>query len=222
LNWRMNDSLRFFQAAQHFASKAKNLVSVGEVVLCGSMAAGDPYPSDVDLAVVLSHLDELSRLARFCRQISSTTHAWEVFVFNTDRKYLGRICHKRECPGRYPCDAMDCGKKPHLRNIRGFRFDPHLFLAPELKVLWNRDEESVLLSWREELNLKAPRIERYEPVRIKCWECRNRFIFSASEQKYFAKRGWDEPKRCSECREDRWSRSMGIDLEGEDEDDDDF
>jgi hypothetical protein len=80
----MNDNIRFFQAAEHFVSKAKNLASVQEVVLCDSMAAGDPYPGDVDLAVVLSHSDELPGLARFCRQISSTTHAWEVFVFNID------------------------------------------------------------------------------------------------------------------------------------------
>jgi predicted nucleotidyltransferase len=94
----MNDYIRFTQAAQEFANKAKKLASVQEVVLCGSMAAGDPYPGDIDLAVVLSNLDELPQLARFCRQISSITHAWEVFIFNKDRKYLGRICHKRDCP----------------------------------------------------------------------------------------------------------------------------
>ena len=209
----MNDYIRFTQAAQHFAEKAKNLASVQEVVLCGSMAAGDPYPGDIDLAVVLSELDELPQLARFCRQISSTTHAWEVFVFNGDRKYLGRICHKRECPARYPCDAMDCGRTPHLRNIRGFRFDRSLFLAPELKVLWSRREASVLLAWRKELNLTAPSLETYEPVRLKCWECGNRFVFEASEQKYFAKRGWDDPKRCPECREKRWLGRMGIGFE---------
>ncbi|WP_410511860.1 hypothetical protein PaeBR_17625 [Paenibacillus sp. BR2-3] len=80
----MNDSIRFYHAAQHFANKVENLASVQEVILCGSMADGDPYPGDLDLAVVLSHLDELPDLARFCRQISSATHAWEVFVFNAN------------------------------------------------------------------------------------------------------------------------------------------
>jgi hypothetical protein len=116
-------------------------------------------------------------------------------------------------PARYPCDALDCGKTPHLRNIRGFRFNKNLFLAPELKVLWNRREESVLLAWRKELNLTAPSLETYEPVRLKCWECGNRFVFEASEQKYFAKRGWDDPKRCPECREKRWLGRMGIGFE---------
>lgn len=215
----MSDSIRFSQAAQHFAENAKNQASVQEVVLCGSMAAGDPHPGDIDLAVVLSNLDELPQLARFCRQISSITHAWEVFIFDKDRKYLGRICHKRECPARYPCDALDCGKTPHLRNIRGFRFDKSLFLAPELKVLWNRREESVLLAWRKELILTASSFETYEPVRLKCWECGNRFVFEASEQRYFAKRGWDDPKRCPECREKRWLGRMEIGFE-EDVDDD--
>lgn len=71
----MNNSIRSTQAVQHFANKAKYLVSVQEVVLCGSMAACDPYPDDIDMAVVLSNPDELPQLARFCRQISSTTHA---------------------------------------------------------------------------------------------------------------------------------------------------
>gem|GEM_PF-791352 len=219
MNKDMNDNIRFIQAAQRFASKAKNLPTVREVVLCGSMAAGDPYPGDIDLAVVLSNLDDLPQLARFCRQISSATHAWEVFIFNTDRKYLGRICHKRECPARYPYDALDCGKTPYLRNIRGFRFDKNLFLAPELKLLWNREEESVLLAWRKQLNLKAPSLERYEPVWLKCRECGSRFLFEASEQKYFAKRGWDDPIRRPECREKRWFGRMGIVFEGDVEDD---
>lgn len=177
----MNDYILFTQAVQHFAEKAKKLASVQELILCGSMAAGDPFPGDIDMGVVLSNLDELPQLARFCRQISSTTHAWEVFVFTMDRNYIGRICHKRECPARYPCDATDCGKRPHLRNIRGFRFDESLFLAPELKVLWNRHEESVLLARRKELNLIAPVLEAYEPIRLKCRECGNWFVFEASE-----------------------------------------
>lgn len=214
----MNDSIRFFQAAQHFVNKAKELVSVQEVVLCGSMEACDPYPGDIDLAVVLSHFDELPVLARFCRQMSSTTHAWEVFVFSIDRRYLGRICHKRECPGRFHCEAKDCGKTPHLRNIRGFRFDPALFLAPELKLLWKRHEESILLGWRKDMNLIAPCLETYEPIRIKCWECGKRFVFTASEQKHFEKHGWNEPKRCPECQENQWFSSVEFDLEGDDED----
>ena len=211
---------RFRKAAHDLANKVKILSSVQEVVLCGSMASDDPYPQDIDLAVVLSNLSELPQLARFCRQISSVTHAWEVFVFDTNRKYLGRICHKRECPGQRYCDAPDCGRTPHLHNIRGFRFDPAQFLSPALQVLWNRKEESVLLSWRKELSLKAPRVKTYETVRLKCRECGDRFIFEAAEQKYFEKRGWEDPRRCPSCREEKWLRDMGIDPESEWEDED--
>jgi DNA-directed RNA polymerase subunit RPC12/RpoP len=87
-----------------------------------------------------------------------------------------------------------------------------------LKVLWSRHEESVLLRWRKDLHPKAPRLKSYEPYRIKCWECGERFTFEASEQKYFEKRGWDEPKRCPDCRDNRWFRSVGLDFEGGDED----
>ncbi|MFX4263452.1 zinc-ribbon domain containing protein [Pelotomaculum propionicicum] len=212
--------IRFCQAAQNFTNKAKNLASVQEVVLCGSMASDDPYPLDIDLAVVLDGLHELSQLARFCRQISSVTHAWEVFVFNTGREYLGRICHKRECPGLRYCDAPDCGKIPHLHNVRGFRFKPALFLSPQLQILWSRNEESILLSWRRELNLRKSQVKSYEAIRLICRECGNRFIFEASEQKFFAKRGWQEPKRCESCREKKWLRNMGIDPEWPEEDED--
>ncbi|WP_240414673.1 zinc-ribbon domain containing protein [Paenibacillus periandrae] len=194
------------KAAQDLANKVKGLHSVQEIVLCGSMAAGDLYPSDLDMAVVLSAEDELPHLAKYCRQVSSTTHAWEVFVFNTERKYLGRICHKRECPARYPCDAKDCGKKQHLRNIWGFHFDPLLFLAPDLKVLWSRNEDSVLLNWGKELNVKSFEVQTYEPKRLKCWECGARFLFDAQDQKYYAKRGWDDPKRCPNCQKKKWFR----------------
>ncbi|MFZ5651750.1 MAG: zinc-ribbon domain containing protein [Bacillota bacterium] len=107
-----------------------------------------------------------------------------------------------------------------MHNIRGFRFDPARFLSPELQVLWKRNEEIILLSWRKELNLKKPRVKSFEAVRLKCWECGDRFIFEASEQKYFEKRGWEDPKRCPSCREKKWLLNMGIDPESTWEDED--
>ena len=52
---------------------------VCEVALCGSMVTEDPYPNDVDLAIVVESLDDLPKLARCARQIISTYHGWEVF-----------------------------------------------------------------------------------------------------------------------------------------------
>lgn len=59
----------------------------------------------------------------------------------------------------------------------------------------------------------------FEAIFLICRECGDKFIFEASEQKYFEKRGWEEPKRCESCREKKWLRDMGINPEwtGEDE-----
>nr|WP_275984151.1 zinc-ribbon domain containing protein [Paenibacillus hamazuiensis] len=39
------------------------------------------------------------------------------------------------------------------------------------------------------------------PERIKCWDCGERFYWTVEEQDHFRMRGWDPPKRCSDCRE---------------------
>jgi len=40
---------------------------------------------------------------------------------------------------------------------------------------------------------------------LKCVEkgCGKEFIFTAGEQEFYATRGYEEPKRCKECREKR-------------------
>ncbi|CAG7631995.1 RQC-minor-1 family DNA-binding protein [Paenibacillus allorhizosphaerae] len=39
--------------------------------------------------------------------------------------------------------------------------------------------------------------------RIKCWECGDRFDWTVEEQDIFRMRGWEPPKRCASCREER-------------------
>lgn len=196
---------RFYEAARLFAERVQLLPTVQEVVLCGSMATLDPYPLDLDLAVVVSSLEELPQIARRARQMSCYYHGWEVFVFTPDRRYLGRLCHRKDCPTTTTCcEAPDCGKIPYLGNQSGFEFNPELFLAPELKALWTRTEKSILLDWRTALGLKAPAIEPLAPAEIECVECGTTFPFSVAEQKIYAKRGWHRPKRCEACRQARY------------------
>ncbi|MCG8607159.1 zinc-ribbon domain-containing protein [bacterium] len=38
---------------------------------------------------------------------------------------------------------------------------------------------------------------------ITCVECGNEFNFSAEEQDFYNERGFQEPKRCKDCRERR-------------------
>ncbi len=192
---------RFREAAKTFASKVASLRSVQEVALCGSMVTEDPYPNDIDLAIVVGSLTDLPIIARAARQISSTYHGWEVFVFRPDRSYIGRICHRRRCPTETArCDNLDCGRIPFLGNLRDFTFDPGLFLAPPIEILCCREPKSMLLDWKEALGARSIEPQKYEPIVLKCWECGKRFLFSVAEQKIFAKRGFHEPKRCELCR----------------------
>ncbi|TBL75161.1 RQC-minor-1 family DNA-binding protein [Paenibacillus thalictri] len=39
--------------------------------------------------------------------------------------------------------------------------------------------------------------------RLKCWECGKRFDWPVEEQDFFRMKGWDPPKRCEPCREQR-------------------
>jgi CxxC-x17-CxxC domain-containing protein len=55
----------------------------------------------------------------------------------------------------------------------------------------------------------APRIGAkgdimYEDKTLVCAECNNEFVFSASEQEFYAEKGFEnEPKRCPTCRQER-------------------
>ena len=50
----------------------------------------------------------------------------------------------------------------------------------------------------------------FEDKTLKCVECGNEFVFSASEQEFYAEKGFtNEPKRCSSCRAARKARMNG-------------
>jgi hypothetical protein len=48
-----------------------------------------------------------------------------------------------------------------------------------------------------------PIIEPRGSERLKCWECGKRFEWTVEEQDRFRMRGWNPPKRCESCREER-------------------
>lgn len=43
-------------------------------------------------------------------------------------------------------------------------------------------------------------MEQEQDLEIKCVQCRNLFIFKASEQRFFKDNGLYPPKRCPVCR----------------------
>ncbi len=43
----------------------------------------------------------------------------------------------------------------------------------------------------------------YEDRNLTCVECNSEFVFSADDQQFHAERGYQDPKRCSSCRQAR-------------------
>ena len=44
-----------------------------------------------------------------------------------------------------------------------------------------------------------------EDVMLRCSECGQEFVFTASEQQFFQERGYSSPKRCKSCRQAKQS-----------------
>lgn len=193
---------RFRDAARLFAQKAEGIIEVREAALCGSVAGNDPDPYDIDIAVILTDLSCLAALAKPARQISSISHAWEVFVFDEHLVYRGRICHRSQCPAQsVDCTIPGCGRIPHMRAEPGFKFDEKLFFSSPFEILRQATAESSFLKHRERLGISSPRAyTSLKPVKVECVDCGRRFTIDAGQQKWYEKAGFSLPKRCDRCR----------------------
>lgn len=189
-----------------FAEKLHSCASVVEIGLAGSLASDDEYPNDIDAVLFLDHVDELSVIARFARQMSSITASWEVFVFTRDFSYLGRICHYKVCRPRAACADKRCGIYPHMYDLSNFVFDPGVFFSSPFRLFWTRQEHSLWGQYRKQENITLVRTyATHQPMRRICGDCGRPFVFSVAEQKHFSKVGYTPPKRCDHCRIHRWS-----------------
>ena len=67
----------------------------------GSIMTANPIPKDVDILVTIDAEMELSKLARAGRRLKGTAQAInlgaDIFLADASNRYLGRICHYREC-----------------------------------------------------------------------------------------------------------------------------
>ena len=196
-----NEILRV--AANEFAGKLYKLSSPLEIAITGSVAGDDPYPNDLDLVIIIRNLKEITTIAKYARQMSRHYHGWEVFLFDEDVSLLGRICHRRKCPGQsVDCSVPGCGQPPHLRVHPDFEYNEEIFLNSPINVLWTSFKRSHLLERKDELGIDESRIyPGLEDIKIKCILCGKIFLFTASEQKWYKKRGLSLPKRCPNCIE---------------------
>jgi len=196
-----NEILRV--AANEFAEKVHKLSSLLEIAIIGSVAGDDPYPNDLDLVIIIRNLEEITTIAKYARQMSRHYHGWEVFLFDENVLLLGRICHRRKCPGQsVDCSIPGCGQPLHLRVHPDFEYNEKIFFNSPINVLWTFFKTSRLLERKDELGIAESR--RYpvlEDIKIKCILCGKIFLFTASEQKWYKKQGLNPPKRCPDCIE---------------------
>ena len=105
---------------------------------------------DLDLAVWLSHLDDLNGLRRSkdvilrdlqeSGQCGVASHQIDVFVIEpaTD-SYLGRLCNFNRCPkGKPECRVEGCGETAHLKRHEDFRWWPDTLAVDKSVRLFDR------------------------------------------------------------------------------------
>lgn len=199
----MRRNTRLRNAAKEFAEKIMVIESAVELAIVGSVAGDDPCPCDLDLAMVMDRWSDIENLAKSARQMSPHHHSWEVFVFDMNCVYQGRLCHRKTCPAKSVDCLPGCGQVRHLRLEHDFEYDEKVFFSSPIEVLFSRNPKSLLLSYKDRLNVGTRSYSVVKGMRITCRDCGRNFLFTGNERKLFEKRGFSVPKHCPKCRVNR-------------------
>jgi predicted nucleotidyltransferase len=128
----MNERKKQIQFAfETFTSLVRGVDGVIEIALFGSAAFEKANPQDFDLMVFIEDTACIPRISKSIRKTTHIFHAHDVFTFDKrgihfdkNRKYLGSICQRSNCPtSSVECSVKDCGKIKYLKQIDGFMFD---------------------------------------------------------------------------------------------------
>lgn len=125
-----------------FVREASLLPGVLRIALVGSLATDKPIPKDADVLVTIDAGTDLSPLARLGRRLKGTAQrinlGGDIFLVDADGRYIGRICHYRECHPRVLCRAQHCGRRQHLNDdLQVVTLGPQLIATPPID-LWPR------------------------------------------------------------------------------------
>jgi len=107
-------------AVLSFVRETGACLGVRRISLIGSIVTAKPIPKDIDVLVTIDAEMELSKLARAGRRLQGSTQTInlgaDIFLADATDRYLGRICHYRECHPWALCLAQHCGQKDHLND----------------------------------------------------------------------------------------------------------
>jgi len=130
------------RAVLGFVRAARLSPGVRRIVLLGSLATDKPLPKDTDVLVTIDAATHLASLARLGRRLKGTAQTInlgaDIFLADGAGRYLGRICHYRECHARVACRALHCSRRPHLNDdLQIVTLSPALIGSPPID-LWPR------------------------------------------------------------------------------------
>lgn len=129
------------ELAREFVASAPSCEGVIRVALVGSILTTKPRPKDLDVLVSVVPSVNLPKLAKLGRRLKGRAQARlnsgaDVFLADEAGRYLGRICHYRECHPRVLCRARHCGAIQHLADdLDAVCLDAALIAEPPVE-LW--------------------------------------------------------------------------------------
>jgi hypothetical protein len=123
-----------------FVLAARACPGVQRISLLGSILTAKAIPKDIDDLVTIDAAMDLTRLAcsgrRLMGQAQTINLGADIFLADTTRRYLGRICHYRECHPRVLCHAQHCGQRDHLNDdLHVVTLSQELIASPPVE-LW--------------------------------------------------------------------------------------
>jgi hypothetical protein len=124
VNMNNNKPIRpqMIEAGLESVLKMSKLPGVLRIAILGSLTTKKEDPKDIDILVTVRDECDLVPLATLSRKLigrmQSLSHGADVFLANPAGEYIGRICIWKTCaPGvRVGCDALNCGRRPHLHD----------------------------------------------------------------------------------------------------------
>jgi len=147
------------QAMLRFVLDARVCQGVLRMALIGSLTTTKPLPKDADVLVTIEDGLDLGPLASAARRLKGAAQQMnlgaDIFLANAQGRYVGRICHYRECRPRVACDAQHCGRQAHLNDDLHVVTIAHALIASLPVELWPeihrrvpvpRDVEELLLA----------------------------------------------------------------------------
>jgi len=159
------------QAVLRFTRVAAGIPGVRRVALVGSLTTSKASPKDADVLVTIATDVDFVRLAKAGRTLKGTgqqrNSGADIFLADEDGRYIGRVCHYRECRPRVACHAQHCGRRESLNDDLDIVDLPASLVASPPMELWPtivrrravpQDVEELLLGPLQEMSTGAGKV----------------------------------------------------------------